>query len=192
VIGREYAISWIRGLLDDNRFYHSLRTEEMALLLAKRYHFNKMEKVSLAAILHDCAKTLPSGKALEKVRKYGIILDDVAIANPLLWHAVVGAKMVEVELGLHDEEIINAIRVHTTGDSNMSMLDKIIFIADKVEFGREYGGVDYLRELAWVDIDVAVMHSIKGTLQWVLYRKLHLHPSSVSTWNAVIDYVREC
>ncbi len=192
MIDKEHAVKWIRELLDDKRFYHSLRTEEMAVLLAKRYGFADVERVSIAAILHDCAKSLTPEKALEKVQRYGIILDDVAMANPLLWHAIVGAKMVEVELGLRDEGVINAIRVHTTGDSNMSMLDKIVFIADKVEFGREYAGVDYLRELAWVDIDKAIMHSVKDTLQWVLYRKLHLHPSSVATWNSVIELAEGC
>lgn len=100
-----------------------------------------------------------------------------------IWHGVVGASFVERELGITDEEILHAIRVHTTGAAKMSLLDKIIYVADYIEPGRVFPGVKEARELALIDLDEAVAFETKHTLAHLIEQEQQIYPKTIETYN---------
>ena len=110
--------------------------------------------------------------------QYSVDIDEFENINPELIHGKLGAKMVEKELGIDDEDILNAICWHTTGRENMSMLEKIVYIADLTEPGRDFDNIEKLRTLARKDIDSAMIMSLKGVMDFVKSRGFTLHPNS--------------
>lgn len=146
--------------LSADRYAHVLRCEVQAAKLAKYLNFDEM-KARTAAILHDITKGLKRNKQLELCNAYGIDHEcAVKIPNPIL-HAVTGAYIAKTEFKC-SPEIENAIRYHSTGRPNMSLLEKIILISDMTEAGRDYDGVEEIREEVFKNIDDALALALKG------------------------------
>ena len=133
-----------------SRFEHTLRVADLAGKLAIHYGVD-VDKTWLAAILHDLKKNISLDDNDRLVKKYG--LDDKYIGNKNLSHSKLAAVVSRDKLGIDDEDILNAIAFHTTGRANMSMLEKIIFVADTCEEGRTYKEASMLRKQAFEDID---------------------------------------
>lgn len=167
------------------RFEHSLRVMETSIELAKRYHCS-VEKAAVAGLLHDCGKLKGEINLLKLSSDFGIILDSMTKNNNELIHSVLGAAIAEREYGISDEEILNAIRYHTTGRENMSLLEKIVYVADMIEPGRKFQGVDKLRELALEDLDQCLILSIDNTLKFVIENKKLIHLDSVKARNYLL------
>lgn len=146
-------------------YNHCHNTMEEAKKLARHYGVNE-EKAIIAGLLHDCGK---------KITK-----------NDNLTHSRIGRNIAAEEFNIHDEEILNAIMYHTTGREDMTMLDKIIFIADKIEPTRDYENVEELRKVAYENIDEAIIMSLKSTIEYVKKRNLKLDEDSIKT----LDYLR--
>ena len=126
--------------LDDNRYQHTLGVMYTAASMAMCYDVDVL-KALYAGLLHDCAKCIPNDKKLHLCGKYGFTVSDIERENPSLLHAKLGACLAHEKYGVTDKEIIHAIESHTTGCPAMTMLEKIIYIADYIEPGRrEYGG----------------------------------------------------
>ena len=143
------------------RFKHSKNVAKEAVRLAKKYGAD-VQKAETAGILHDATKETPDSEQLELIERAGIVLTPLERSTRKLWHAISGAAFVQVELGITDEDIINSIRYHTTGRAGMSLLEKVIFIADFTSAEREYDGVDKMRKLADKDLDEAVLEGMKN------------------------------
>lgn len=142
-------------------YEHSIRTMEEAEKLAVHHGIN-VEKVKIAALLHDCGKKMTKGQ-------------------DSLTHSKTGRDLARDVFGVNDIEILNAIAYHTTGRENMTMLDKIVFIADKIEPKRNYEGVDELRKAAYTNIDKAIIMSLQSTVEYVKMRNLELDNDSLKT-----------
>ena len=140
-------IELLKEDLSEKRFQHSVNTMKEAVELAKKYGVDE-DKARKAGLLHDCGKL--------KNERVGA-----------LEHAGLGAKLVKTKYNIYDEDIVNAILYHTTGRTNMSMLEKIVFIADKIESGRDYEGVEELRKEAYLDIDKAIIMSLERTMEYL-------------------------
>lgn len=140
-------------------YEHSLRTMEQAEKLARHYGID-VEKAKIAALLHDCGKKMTKG-------------------NDNLTHSKIGRDIAKDVFGVMDDEILNAISYHTTGRENMTMLDKIVFIADKIEPKRNYEGIEELKEIAYTNIDKAIIKSLESTLEYVKMRNLELDNDSL-------------
>ena len=170
-------LEFLSNQIDEKKLRHSIATAKQAVELAKIYGQDE-NKAYIAGLLHDVAK----GKCrygLEKTAlEYCVDIDEFELSNPELIHGKLGAKMVEKELGIDDEDILNAICWHTTGRENMSMLEKIVYIADLTEPGRNFDNIDKLRELARIDIDSAMIMSLKGVMDFVKSKGFTLHPNS--------------
>lgn len=136
--------------LKPKRYEHTLNVVESALKLAEIYPCDK-DKVRYAALLHDCAKNYSDAQLLETAEKYYLNVDEVTRREPQLLHGPVGALVARTEYGIEDKEILGAIKYHTTGRKNMNVLEKIIYLADFIEPGRSYPGVDKLRKMAFED-----------------------------------------
>ena len=158
----------LRPTLTDKRMRHTAGVVETAILLADKYGVNLMQ-AEIAALLHDCAKYLPSEELLSRST-------DTVKLLPVL-HAEIGAQLCEERYDVHDPAILRAIRLHTTGDADMTPLDKIIYLADMVEPGRNYPGVDEIREEK--DLNAAVLLALRRSLTHIQERGFSVHPATL-------------
>ncbi len=165
----------LKLMLKEERFLHSLRVRDMAEKMAEIFGADK-EKARLAGLLHDNAKNMDN--PLERCRDLEVELDEYELKNPALIHAKLGEKTAMCEFGITDPEILSAIRNHTVGNSKMGLLDKIIFVADLAESGRNFPDVDKLRKLAFSDIDAAVAECVRGTIRVNQMRGAVIHPEA--------------
>lgn len=124
-------MSWLKGNLDEERLLHSLGCAQCAVELAQKYNLDE-KRAYVAGLLHDCAKCLDKEKLIEIAQNIERLKEDER-SNIKVIHAPVSAYLAETEFGITDEEILSSIRWHTLGKLNMSMFEKIIFLADKIE-----------------------------------------------------------
>ncbi len=154
------SINWgkiedkLKKNLDENRYRHTLGVAYTACALAFSYGYDH-EKARLSGLMHDCAKCIPKEKRIPLCEKYGIELTECEKKNTALIHSKLGVVIAKRDYGIEDTEILNAIRWHTTGKPSMSVLEKIIYIADYIEPNRDNSLVikSSIRELAFKDLD---------------------------------------
>ena len=174
--------------MDEERFAHSLGVMELAGELAEIYGVD-VEKARLAGLIHDAAKRLPEkeqSKLLEKAYS-NMERDEIVFANKALWHGPAGAVCVKENFGV-DDEIMTAVFYHTVGRENMSMLEKIIFLADIVEINRdsEFDWAKDTRELAKKDLGGALLIAVDRSIKSIIDRNLIIHPGSVALRNEIL------
>lgn len=183
---RNRIIKKLGETLDPERFEHSLRVEKIALALGKRYRVN-LKNISPAALLHDCARRYDRKELLRKAREAGLEIDPVRKLEPKLFHGEIGARLARDEFGIRSPDILRAIRHHTTGAPAMSKLEKIIYLADHIEEGRDFPGVGKLRNLAFKNMDRAIFESASSMLRFLLDKKLPIYPETISTRNSFLE-----
>ena len=149
-------------LLDKNRVDHVLGCRDTAVALAKRWGVDEMD-AARAGLLHDITKALDGPLQLTLCREYGTMLDEFGTKYPKTLHALTGSLVAERIFG-ENAAVVSAICHHTTGKADMSLLEKIIYVADYMEPGRKFPGVEQLRELAYSDLDAAVKLGLEITL----------------------------
>ena len=149
-------------LLDKNRIAHVLGCRDTAVALAKRWGADETD-AARAGLLHDITKALDGPLQLTLCREYGTILDEFGSKYPKTLHALTGSLVAERIFG-ENEAVVSAICHHTTGKAGMSLLEKIIYVADYMEPGRKFPGVEELRELAYTDLDAALKLGLQITL----------------------------
>lgn len=153
--------------LDSKRYEHTLGVAYTAAAMAMRYGVD-MKKAQIAGLLHDCAKCVPDEKKISLCTKNKLKVSDVERKNPGLLHAKLGGYLANKEYKINDEDILNAITNHTTGRPEMSILEKIIFIADYIEPGRKTApNLTYLRKLSFEDIDKAMLEILENTFKYL-------------------------
>lgn len=173
--------------LDAKRFEHTLGVEYTAAALAMRYDVSIIN-ARLAGLLHDCAKCLSNDKKLSLCEKYNISISEVEKRNPFLLHAKVGSFLAMNEYGVDDSDVINAILNHTTGRPGMSMLEKIVFIADYIEPGRKQApNLPEIRRLAFVNLDLALIRILEDTLVYLKDSEDELDPMTEKTYRYYCD-----
>lgn len=174
-------------LLTPKRFIHTHGVAEEAVRLAQHYGENQ-DKAYIAGLLHDNAKCLSPEEKLSLCEKFGIQLDEVLVNQPDLTHSFLGAEIAKTDFGIRDEDVLNAIRYHTTGRKNMSRLEKIVYIADVIEPNRVvFDGLEETKQLAYEDIDKAMMFSLKHTIDFNKNKKRLIHKLSLEA----LDYFKE-
>ena len=173
---------FIRKMMGDYRYTHSLNVAEEAVILAKLYGCDE-KKAYTAGILHDITKEIPHEEQLQIILDGGIILDDVQKNAPKLWHSISGSVYVMTKLGITDIDIINAIRYHTTGRAGMSLLEKIIYTADYTSKERSYNGADIMREKSRKSLEEAMIFSCQFTLQNLSSKEAAIHPDQLFCYN---------
>ncbi|MDE6181726.1 MAG: bis(5'-nucleosyl)-tetraphosphatase (symmetrical) YqeK, partial [Eubacteriales bacterium] len=156
----------IKENLTEKKFNHSLEVAKEAKKLANCYGINE-EKAFLAGLLHDCAKCFGLDKIKKICEENNYILDNVTEKQPDLAHSFLGYFVAKNDYGIEDEEILNAIKYHTTGKANMTLFEKIIYIADYIEPTRTYfDGLERARYLAYENIDEAMAYILKNTISF--------------------------
>ena len=160
--------------MGDYRFNHSVNVAKEAKKLARRYGGDE-EKAEIAGILHDITKEMPKEQQLQIIIDSGIILDNVQLHAPK-----------RDELGIDDEDILNAIRYHTTGRAGMSLLEKIIFTADFTSEERTYSGVATMRKKSKKSLEEAMLYGYQFTFKDLSKRQLAIHPDEVACYNEIV------
>lgn len=186
-IDTKQIIEKLNTMLKPKRLEHSINVAKCAIKLSEIYGYDK-EKAYLAGLVHDCAKYFTKEQIDSYVEKYNIELDPLEVDNIALSHSIIGSFAIQDVFNIQDMDIINAVRYHTTGRENMSILEKIIFMADMIEEGRNFPGVDHLRELSFnKQLDKALITSFNNTIKFVIDNDQLIHPRSVKARNYLIQ-----
>lgn len=184
-------ISKLETMLTPKRFAHSIGVRDTAVRLAKKYGADE-KKAELSGLLHDCAKNIPKEDMVAMCEKLGVYLDDETKSQLSLVHANLGAKLCETEFGVTDPDILNAVRYHTLGRPNMTLLEKIVFLSDAIEPTRiDHTGLSELRELAEIDLDAAVCFSANLTIDFVRSKGCPLHSQTFKTRDYYLNKTKE-
>ena len=172
----------IKKVQDGKRYEHTLGVEYTAAALAMRYGA-EMEAAQIAGLLHDCAKCMSDEEKLSLCKKHNIPITESERKAPYLLHAKVGGYLAEHKYGVEDRDILNAILHHTTGRENMSLLEKIVFVADYIEPGRKHApNLAEIRKLAFLDLDRALLRILEDTLSYLSDSGGELDPMTEITW----------
>lgn len=189
MMDREQALLLVKEQITEHRYTHTLGVTDTAITLAKRYGAD-VKKAEMAAIFHDYAKFRSQEEMAAIIRQQK--MDPQLLSfNSELWHAPVGAYLVHKEAGIEDEEILDAIRYHTSGRVGMTLLEKVIYVADYIEPGRHFPGVEEVRELAEEDLDKALIQSLKNTIQFLMKRDQPVFPDTFHTYNNLVSSQKE-
>ena len=171
--------------LSRGRFEHSLRVADMARRLASVYGENEGDAY-LAGLIHDVAKEFSEEENLYWLKKYGLPVDLLNSSFKRIIHSEVGAVVVRELYGV-DTRISNAILYHTIGNVKMSLLDKIIFVADKIEEGKDYPGIMEERVMAFQDIDKALILCLENNKKKLADEGKIMHPDTLDLLNMLYE-----
>lgn len=175
----------LKSRLTEKRYYHSLCVAEEAKRLAKKYGADE-EKAFLAGLLHDITKNTAKEEHFKLFKEYNEEIDSVTENAFKLWHAVSGAIYVKNILGIEDEEIISAIRYHTTARENMPLLDKVLYLADFTSLDRDYDDVDVMRAKVDVSMNDAMKYALSYTINELVEKQSQIHPDTFAAYNEII------
>lgn len=175
----------VRRRLSPERFRHVLGVVATSLELAHRFGIDR-EKAQLAAVLHDVAKEYPRKRLLKEALDFGIVLSEIELQVTELIHAPVGAEVARREFGVDDPEVLAAVRYHTTGRAGMAPLEKLLFVADYIEPGRSFPGVDEVRMAAERSLDEAALLALDQSLVYLITRGRLIHPDALAARNDLL------
>ena len=175
---------YVKNSMSEKRFYHSQCVMERAKELAQEYGYDK-EIGAKVGIAHDIAKEIPDDEKLKYVKENNIRTDKIERENPALLHAKIGQDIAIKKLNF-TPEMGQAIRAHTTGIENMSLLAKILFIADRTSSERGFADIEYLNDLLDENIDKAVLYIIDKKIMLQIEKKTTIHPDSIIARNWLI------
>jgi len=178
----------LKNMLNEERWEHSVNTSQIACDLAIKYRADP-DKAKIAGLLHDCAKcmTFEKLKVLAVTNKIQIDINIDKI--PKVLHSFVGALIAEQEFNVQDSDILQAIRLHSTGGAKMSILDKIVYLSDKIEPLRYFNGITQVRQMAQKNLDKAVLMILDEGLLSLIKRGLLIYPATVEARNDILSKV---
>lgn len=175
----------VRRHLTDRRFYHSQCVAREAARLAALYGAD-VEKARLCGILHDIMKDTPPEEQLKILGDSGIILTKTQQRNKKLWHSLAGAAYLSRVLGVSDGEVLSAVRCHTSGRGGMTLLEKVLFVADYISADRDYPGVEDMRRAAGRSLEEAMVEGISFTVGELMEQRLPVAAESIEAYNDAI------
>ena len=175
----------LKEMLSEYRYLHSLRVADVALELASIYAYDQ-DKAYLTGLVHDIAKEFTYEENLDIIKRYHLPMSLLHNNYHKILHSDIGAIVVRERYGL-DEEISHAIFCHTTGDIPMNLLDRILFVADKIEPGKKYNGIEEERRLAYTNLNEALILCIENNQKKLIREKKNICPRSIR----VLKYLKE-
>lgn len=178
----------IKEKLSEDRYKHTINVLETATKLGKAYDIPN-EKIFIASLLHDYAKELTSDEVKSLILEHEISTENNDIINIDLIHGELGSLLAKANFGIEDIDILNAIRYHTTGREDMSVLEKIIYLADVIEPSRDFEGLDPIRNMANSDLDKAVLMAMDKTIEYLIRRGSTIHIDTIKARNYIIKEI---
>lgn len=181
----EEILEYLKENLKESRYEHTLGVVKTAKALAKINGVEE-EKAELAALIHDSAKNMHIISMKKMLEENFEQIDYIEEKTPQLLHGKVAAIIGKNIMGIEDEEVLSAAAYHTTGKGNMTLLEKIIYIADYIEPNRVYPGVEELRKLTFEDLDKGVIVGLNNTINYILKQGGLIHPNTIEARNYLI------
>lgn len=186
----EKAMSWLKGNLDEERLLHSLGCAQMSAYLAEMFNIDE-KKAYVAGLLHDCAKCIEKEKMQEIAQN--LELQPAELNNAKIVHAPVSAYLARNEFGIEDNEILSAIRWHTLGRIDMTLLEKIVFLADKIEpntrdLDFKEKAMLFLKDENGLEngLNRAILLCYKETIKSLVARNMKICPSTIDIYNSML------
>lgn len=177
------VVECLRGYIGRGRIVHVEGVAASAVELARRYAPDLTRRAQVAGLLHDNAKKLTGAQLIELAARFDIVPSPAECETPQLLHGAVGAALLPQRFGVDDPEIAAAVADHVTGQAQMGLLSQILYVADQIEPGRDFPGVDELRELARRDLRAATALAARKKIEYVLLKGQALEPRTVEVWN---------
>jgi len=176
----------LRKTLSKKTYAHARGTAKTAVMLAGRFGADK-NKAAIAGFLHDCAKDLGPLEMRAAVKKYRVKITRQEKKIPAIWHGFVAEKIAEKEFGVKDGQTLRAIKLHSTGGGRMGKLEKIIYVSDFIEPGREYEESRELRKLLKknITLDYLVYNVLKEKVKYLRQKELLIHPATKLLFNQI-------
>ncbi|MBE6848435.1 MAG: HD domain-containing protein [Ruminococcus sp.] len=176
--------------LSQKRFRHSCNVAQAARELAKRYGADA-DKAYFAGLVHDICKELPFEEQEQLVLASDMQPDLAELHSKKVWHGIAGAQLLRTEFGITDMDILNAVRFHTVGRAQMSLLEEIIYIADMISEERDYKGVGRMRRLAYENLQEAMLEALQDSAAAVLKKGVMLPEYSIAAYNYYLLLLRK-
>jgi predicted HD superfamily hydrolase involved in NAD metabolism len=176
--------------MSEKRYNHVMGVCETAEQLSKIYGYES-SLARTAALIHDCAKAMSNEEIISIVQEEGYSINALEEKNPQLLHGLAGAILGKKVMGICNDDVYNAVRYHTTGREAMSMLEKIIYISDYIEPSRDFPGVAELRNMAYKNINGAVLSAMENTIIYVVKLKQLLHLETIQARNYLLSEMKE-
>lgn len=170
--------------LDEKRYFHSLCVADEAKRLALKYGAD-VEKCYLAGLLHDITKNSSKEEHLKIFDTFGIMLT-AEESSFKLWHAISGAIYIKYILNIEDEDIYDAVRYHTTAKAKMSLISKVLYLADFTSRDRDYEDVDVMRKLVDISLEEAMKYALKYTITDLVSLDRVIHSDTLSAYNEIM------
>lgn len=190
MIDEKTALEILKQKVSEKRFLHSLAVADEAERLARLYGEDP-SKARLTGLLHDICKDNNYSNQLQMIEKFGIILDIVEKSIPKLWHSLTGAAFLQHELGISDQDIINAVKYHSTARAGMSTLEKITYLADLTSADRKYPSTEIIRDALKVSLNKAMEVALGLSITELIKRKKLIHVNSVLAYNEILSENQE-
>lgn len=175
----------LEKILSKERYQHSWQVAKLAEKIAEYYHISS-RKAKILGLIHDCAKDYSFVELKQSMKKYHIHLNEIERLIPGIWHAYIGAEIARDIFRIHDQEMLDAIKYHSTASKYLSLLGKIIYIADKIEPGRNIENTEKVKELVWKDIDQAMLELLNRELKHLINRNMAIHPDTLQARNKIL------
>lgn len=176
----------IKSRLSEYRYIHSMNVSKSAVSLAEKYSADP-EKARFAGILHDVMKEEELSVQYDYIRKNGEELTAARLLNNSVIHQMSGAAYCRLELGIDDKDVLGAIRYHTTGRRDMTLLEQVVYTADFISADRNYPDVEKMRELADESLDEAMLYSLKYTINKLVGAELIVEPDTLECYNFILE-----
>ncbi|KJY58024.1 HD domain protein [Lactobacillus kimbladii] len=167
--------------MTEDRFEHCIGVSKTAQKLAELNHYDE-DKAALAGFIHDYAKQVSVEDYREVIKTKGFD-QDLLNWNRSIWHGIVGTYFIQRDLKITDSEILTAVRRHTTADVEMTTLDKIVFMADYIEPGRSFPGVEEARKITYANLDKGVGYQLAHTLEFLIEKRDKIYPRTLDAYN---------
>ncbi|HZK57949.1 MAG TPA: bis(5'-nucleosyl)-tetraphosphatase (symmetrical) YqeK [Clostridia bacterium] len=171
--------------MSPHRYRHTMGVVDSAVCLAKKYDVDA-QTAYIAALLHDYAKDFSEEQTQVYISRNDLVVDEIMSNVYQLLHGKIAAHIAREQFNINDKDILNAIEHHTTGRKRMSKLEKIIYLADFIEPGRDYAGVEELRIVAEQDLDKAVLLALDNTIKYVISMGKLLHTNTIEARNTLL------
>ena len=177
----EEIVTKQKSMMDQKRFEHCIGVSESSRKLARLNNYDE-DKAALAGFIHDYAKQIPNEEFIKVIKKENFD-PDLLNYNRAIWHGIVGTYFIKRDLKIEDEKILTAIYRHTTADSEMTTLDKIVFVADFIEPHRAFPGVEEARKVAFNNLDDGVGFELAHTLDFLVKNRQKIYPKTLKAYN---------
>ncbi len=186
----ENIMTELKNRVNEKRYIHILGVIEEVDRLAEKLSVSK-EKARCVAVFHDYAKGMSKQEMLDYAETNGLKFDEVEFGNKELMHGRIARYIAELDYGVDDEDILNAVEFHTTGRKNMSELEKAICLADYTEKNRDYPGVDEIRKLVDINCDLALYSAFNSTIIHLIKENKVIHTRTVEARNYLLGVLNE-